>query len=152
MANMVEEVSIWEKARTVSTLVASIFIPLVVVAITQMYTRADAQRQREARYVELAIEILREKPRDETQAIRNWAIEIMNNYSPVKLPARVLEELKVEPIHIQSALDGNMKSSAKLLEDIEKTLKEWERLVRASENLKERLREEAKPPIKQTGQ
>ena len=137
MANMAEEVSTWEKARTVATLVASVIIPLVVVAVTQMYTRADAQRQREARYVELAIEILRENPRDETQAIRNWAIEVMGAYSPVKLPATALEELKVEPIRIQAALDGNLKSSTELMEEVEKTLKEWER-----------LREDTKPPTK----
>jgi hypothetical protein len=143
MASKAEDLSFWEKMRTVTTLLASLVIPLVVVAITQLYTRAEGQRQREARYVELAIEILRDNPREETQAIRNWAIEIVGAYSPITLPVPALEELKLEPIRIRAALDGNTKSSGELMTEVEQLMNNWSDLNKKLDDEMKKLHDEA---------
>ena len=69
---MSAETSIWEKLRSVAMLLASVIVPLAVVVVTQIYTHGEAERTREARYVELAIEILREKPDEESQAMSDY--------------------------------------------------------------------------------
>lgn len=125
---MNEKNQFWNIVRTVTTLIASLLIPLVVVLITQLYTGAEAKREREARYVELAIEILRGKPQEETTAIRAWAIEIVSRYSPVKFPQDALAELKVAPIQIRGALDGNLKSSGEIMGEVDALMQKWKDL------------------------
>lgn len=125
--HMAQSVSPWEKARTIATLLASVLIPVAVVVITQSYTAAEAARQREAKYLELAIAILREKPREESEAIRTWAIEILGRYSPVPVPQAALDQLRLVPI--RDALDGTAKSSADLAKEVEDLTRRWRSII-----------------------
>jgi len=71
--------------QVIGALVASIAIPLVIALIGHWYTDALKERELRIRYVELAISILNHEPKDHTREIRNWAIEIVNEHSSVKM-------------------------------------------------------------------
>lgn len=84
---------IWDKITAASALIASVFIPIVLAVIGNSYSSAIKQSENSVKYTELAISILKEKPIDETQHIRDWAIEVVNQYSGVPMSAKVKEQL-----------------------------------------------------------
>lgn len=53
-----------------------------------------------ARYVELAIGVLRESPSNKSQTpnIRAWAVKVIEELSPIKLSPDAQEELKKQPL------------------------------------------------------
>jgi hypothetical protein len=84
----------WEKAKTMGGLFATILIPLAVVFVGQEYARATKEREIGAKYVELAIGILRSPPKDEHFDVRAWAVEVVDRHSGVKLSDAQKEYLK----------------------------------------------------------
>ena len=92
--------SSWEKARVISSLIASVLIPVVIAIIGHAYTGALKQNEIGVRYVELAVGILAEQPKPDSQhlAVRKWAIEIINFYSAVPLSGSAIEELQENQI------------------------------------------------------
>jgi hypothetical protein len=85
----------WEKARVASVIVATLAIPLVVAYIGSSLSRAQKQDEISARYVELAVDILRSQPSKDTRALRSWAILVVNHFSQVPLSKEVQEELQL---------------------------------------------------------
>jgi len=83
----------WEKLRIGGNLTAGILIPLVLIVITNIYASAAKERDLSARYIELAIGILRDEPKPESEQIRNWAVDVINRYSEVKLDSTVRKQL-----------------------------------------------------------
>jgi hypothetical protein len=73
--------------------VSVLAMPVVTVVVGLGVTKAIADREVNARYVELAISILRDQPNKETTAIRQWAVEIVNKYAAVKLTPEARSEL-----------------------------------------------------------
>jgi hypothetical protein len=84
-----------ETIKAISSVAAAIIIPLVVAFVGHGYSRAIKERELQGRFVELAVEILRAEPTEdvETQKLRSWATEIINNYSGVPLPEDTREAL-----------------------------------------------------------
>jgi hypothetical protein len=95
MEHAPETTTTWEKTRTLGTLLASILIP----------------------------SCCREKPQEESEAIRAWAIEILRRYSPVEVPQGALDQLKLVPP------DGNTKSSRGLMGEVSDLTRKSERLT-----------------------
>jgi hypothetical protein len=102
---------IWEKARVASVIVATLAIPIAVAYIGSSLSRAQKQDEISARYVELAIEILRSKPSADTRALRSWAILVVNHFSQVPLSKEVQDELQLrayaeEVQRVRSLVEG----------------------------------------------
>jgi len=76
----------WVKA--LSTAAATILIPVAIAFVGNSFSQATKEREIEASFVELSIEILREPPSGDSEnpsAIRSWAIDVINEYSGVAI-------------------------------------------------------------------
>jgi hypothetical protein len=84
---------IWDKIPALSALLASMLVPIVLAVIGNAYTNALKQSENKVKYTELAISILRDKPTQETQDVRAWAIDVINQYSGVPMSAKAKNQL-----------------------------------------------------------
>ena len=84
---------IWDKITALSVLIASVLVPIVLAIVGQAYTSAMKQSENRVKYTELAISILKDKPIPETQDVRAWAIDVVNQYSGVPMSSQVREQL-----------------------------------------------------------
>ena len=62
------------------------------------------QQEIRVEYVQIAISILSEEPTDELQPLRAWAVDVLQEYSPVPIDSLALELLKNEPFPARRAL------------------------------------------------
>ncbi len=83
----------WEKLKIVSTLLATVLIPIVIAAMTQWYTSALKDNEIGVKYVEIALGILRTPPDPQTKNLRTWAIAVVNQHSRVPLSGEAQMEL-----------------------------------------------------------
>lgn len=81
-------------AKELSLIVSAIAIPIVVAKIGGDVNSALKESENRIRYVELAINQLRSPPSPETAALRDWAVELLDAQSPVKLSEEVKAQLK----------------------------------------------------------
>jgi len=88
----------WEKLNLISTIIASVFIPLAVVLIGNWYSTAVKESQIQVRYVELAVDILKENPSENKSNMRGWAVNLVNNYSEIRIDDETREELLKAPL------------------------------------------------------
>jgi len=70
-----KSVSAWEKAKILSVIVDSVFIPLAVALSGNWHAKSLKEKDTQARYIELAIGILMKEPTPENEQIRKWAID-----------------------------------------------------------------------------
>ena len=133
----------WEKAKIVGTLIASIAIPISVTLIGYWHTSDFKEKEFGLHYIELAVQILKDKPQNHNENIRSWAIDIINAYSTVKLSDDTKSEL-LDYIIISDSLDGNIKSSAQLMEEVSSLKKQWKQKNKAVDNLMEEMHHMAK--------
>jgi hypothetical protein len=89
---------VWEKLRVSATVISAVLIPVVVAIIGYYVNTAIKGDELSLKYVELAVSVLQDTPRDETENLRNWAIDIINNYSDVRLSEDAKLELRRTPI------------------------------------------------------
>jgi len=75
----------WEKAKIISTIVSAVVIPLVLIWIGNGFTSSLKERELQGKFVELAVQILREEPSKQAGGLREWATQVMNKYSGVPL-------------------------------------------------------------------
>jgi hypothetical protein len=73
--------------RFVQIGVAPLLSAILAALIASSYAKAAADRTGEVKLVELAVGLLREPPRSETEGVREWAIRVLNKYSGVPLAA-----------------------------------------------------------------
>lgn len=82
--------------------IAAVLVPIIVAWLGYSYTSAISNRETAVRFVELAIDILQENPVEgEREPLREWAIEVVNQNSVVKLS----EEAKTILIEKRALLD-----------------------------------------------
>jgi len=74
-----------ETFKAISIILASVLIPAVLALIGHYVTKAIKEREIQGRFVELALDILRQHPDTERQNIRKWAVDIVNKYSGVPM-------------------------------------------------------------------
>lgn len=84
----------WEKFKVITTSLSVIIIPVVLGYIGNIYTQATKEKEIQARFVELSINILTQKPTDENRNLRQWATNVIDYYSGVKLSDTVRSELR----------------------------------------------------------
>lgn len=69
------------KAKILSSIFAKLVIPLLLGFFAYQYTRAIKEKDRQLRFVELAIEILSQKGDPADSSLRKWAVKTLNAYS-----------------------------------------------------------------------
>jgi hypothetical protein len=84
---------VWDKISSLSALLASVLVPVVLALVGNAYTNALKESENRAKYTELAINILKDKPTQETNDVRAWAIDVINQYSGVPMSAQVKSQL-----------------------------------------------------------
>ena len=112
ISDMASNPNSYEKIRVLGNLAATILIPLVIALVANWYTSAIKDRELSAKYITLAIGILREEPKKGSEEIRKWAIDTVNMYSKVKISKTLKEKLLIEPINI--TVDVNVKVDKEL--------------------------------------
>lgn len=93
-----------EFMRLLTTVLASIAIPLVVFFVGENIKGSVKNKELEAKYVEISVEILKEAPRQETESLRSWAIENINKYAEIKLSEEAKKELTEEALPASSVI------------------------------------------------
>ncbi len=89
-----EKKDCWDKFKILG-------IALVAPAVAfsgHWYSQAIKEQEVRAKYVELAVDILKQEALAEKEPIRTWAIDVVNEYSKVKLPESAKIELETTPI------------------------------------------------------
>ena len=93
----------WQKAKILSMLLASVLVPVAIATVGHFINSAIKKNELELKYIEMAIEILRDRPNDNNTNIREWAINIVNEYAEVKLSPEARNELKEKRIAIMES-------------------------------------------------
>lgn len=112
---MAHETSSSERLKVVSTLLATVFIPVVLGLVGHWYTAALKDREIQSRYIELAINILNEEPSDQNKKVRSWAARIIDKYSEIKIGEAE------EEILMHRLTSERIETVAKLIESVGKT-------------------------------
>ncbi|CAN7455523.1 hypothetical protein LJR232_002897 [Aquipseudomonas alcaligenes] len=91
-----ESINNWQKLDYISKAIAAVFIPIALAFLANEVASANKQREAEVKFVELAVAILTEDPRDNAdpeadQKIRGWAVKILNAYSGVPMSEAAAE-------------------------------------------------------------
>ena len=68
-------------------------IPVIVAYIGYTYTQTIKEREIQGRFVELAVDILRDEPKTENKALRLWGTQIINKYSGIQLTKELKDDL-----------------------------------------------------------
>lgn len=90
----------WDKLQVIAIVLASLFVPLAVAFVGHTYTSAMKESENRLKYVELAVSILRAEPAPENAALRDWAVEVINNQSVVPLSAQAQAQLKQHRVEL----------------------------------------------------
>jgi hypothetical protein len=96
-------VDIWEKAKAASSIVAAVFLPIVLLVVGNNYSGAIKERELQGRFVELAVDILKQPPTPDTRNLRDWATEVVSRYSGVELSPATRKDL-IENTPLPSSL------------------------------------------------
>lgn len=88
----------WDKWHVVSNSIAVLLVPLLVGYFGYEINSAVKDKEISQKYVELSIGILKGDPDKESPALREWALNVINSNSPVKLDPKVREELRHKPL------------------------------------------------------
>lgn len=92
----------WEKLKAISSMVAAVVIPLAVAWVGNGFSTALKEREIQGKFVELAVQILREEPSKQAAGLRDWATEVLNKYSGVPFSAETKKAL-IESTPLPSA-------------------------------------------------
>jgi hypothetical protein len=163
---MKEDKNTWEKSKSLSAIIASIFIPLAVVLIGNWYSSALKESEIQVKYVELAVDILKENPSEKKTNLRSWAVDLVNNYSEIKIDEQAREELlnfsllkEIDDFIIEKYapyIIGHVIETPNTLEDLKKTINSGDNeaikqmfsdFVIAAYNQIEQKKKELKGPI-----
>ncbi|RLC53305.1 MAG: hypothetical protein DRH89_10730 [Candidatus Cloacimonadota bacterium] len=86
----------WDKIKIVFT----ILTPIAIIFSGYFINVTLQENEIKVKYVEIAVRILSSKPTEETSALRNWAIDLLNENSNVKLDSLAIDELLKTPIYL----------------------------------------------------
>jgi predicted chitinase len=89
----INQVDVWERAKIISSIASAVVIPLVLLWVGDGFTSAIKERELQGKFVELAVQILREEPSKQDTGLREWATEVLNNYSGLPFSAKTQKEL-----------------------------------------------------------
>jgi hypothetical protein len=73
--------------KDVAVITGAIGTPVVVAIIGVIVQRSVARAGLQKDYVQLALEILREEPPKTSKEMRQWAVDVLERFSPVAISA-----------------------------------------------------------------
>ena len=88
----------FQGAKDLALIFSAIAVPVVVAMIGGNVNSTMKESENRIRYVELAINQLRSPPSPETAALRDWAVELLDAQSPVKLSEEAKVQLKFKAL------------------------------------------------------
>lgn len=88
---------------------AAVAVPIAAAWISNTYSETSKDREIRARYVELAISILREQPSKENSPLRNWAVSVVNEYTTIPFSEAVKDELLTTAIPASPPIDFELR-------------------------------------------
>ncbi len=94
----------WDKAK----IIADILKIVVILYIGSLVNISLKSREIGLNYVQLATGILQNEPNEESKHLRNWAIDVINEYSKVRLNKKARNELQDTRLIIVPPYDGLM--------------------------------------------
>ncbi len=83
----------WGKFEILGKVVGVILIPITISYFGYQYNKSLQQNEIKLKYIEIATNILRDKPNEETKEIRSWAIDVVSKYSLVAFEKSAIKEL-----------------------------------------------------------
>lgn len=86
----------WEKLKIVGSLIATLGIPLALALVANSFSKDQKELEIGVKYVELATQILREEPTQESRGLRSWAVSVIDHYSRVPLSDAAKNELEFQ--------------------------------------------------------
>jgi WD40 repeat protein len=109
-----ESPTTWDTLERVAKVTSIVAIPIVLAAIGWVIQNQLAERSLNRDYVQLAVSILKEPDTSKINpALRDWAVDLLNDNSPTKFSADVVKQLKsgevTLPANIGAMLRGALK-------------------------------------------
>jgi hypothetical protein len=80
--------------EVLAKILASIAIPIVLAISGYIIDSTIKEKELGLKYVEVAVGILKSKPNSETNALREWAISIIQRHSSIPLSTEAIKELE----------------------------------------------------------
>lgn len=108
---------VWEILQSLAPIIASIAVPLAIAWVGGAYNATIKDSENRVRYIELAIAQLRSPPTPETAALREWATELLDSQSPVKLSSAAKAQLKSSalPLVVSASAPGAVLTGTSML-------------------------------------
>jgi hypothetical protein len=118
MTSDAKTAAIHEWMRTIAILLT----PVLVAVIGARIASSSAQRQIDVHLIEIATEILQKEPAKSDRALRGWAVEVIDQYSEVKLTPK-LKDLLVDSLRlsIRAEFDSALRA------DMDSAMRRWMR-------------------------
>lgn len=70
-----------------------IAIPIILALLGNQHTNSENEIKQRAEYVKMGLSILQAKPTGDNKSLRKWAVDIINNYSKIKMEPEVESDL-----------------------------------------------------------
>ncbi|MDP8201991.1 MAG: hypothetical protein P9M11_07605 [Candidatus Tenebribacter burtonii] len=95
----------WDKLKIFISIISSILIPILI-AVYGSSINATLQKNEIAvrnveisvKYIDIATDILSDKPTEDNIVLRYWAIEILKEYSPIVITPEIEQQMKENSI------------------------------------------------------
>jgi hypothetical protein len=84
----------WDKFSIIANFLALLIVPMVVGYYGSLINTTLKEKEIKVKYIEIAVDILSEKPSSDSKALRNWAINMLVRYSPLDIKDEAITELK----------------------------------------------------------
>ena len=88
------EKTVLDKGLIWAQIISLIAIPIVIAYIGNNFNDSQKDKEIKSKYVELAIDILKNKPDEKNKNLRSWALDIVNKYSGVKMDTLTQADLR----------------------------------------------------------
>lgn len=89
-----------EIVKSLATIFAAIAVPVVIAVVGGEYNKSVKESENRIRYVELAVAQLRAPPAPETPALRDWAVDLLDSQTPIKLSQAAKAQLKSNALQV----------------------------------------------------
>lgn len=87
-----------ERWKEVSQILSAIAIPIVLAVVGWFVQKALSEAGLKKDYVQMALAVLKDPPTKDNAELRQWAIAVLDENSPVPIPAKLKGQLAVTPI------------------------------------------------------
>ncbi|RLB72341.1 MAG: hypothetical protein DRH06_11545 [Deltaproteobacteria bacterium] len=88
----------WDKSLIFFQIAGILVIPAVIAYFGWKVDSTLQKNDIKIKYIEIAVEILKDPPKEETKALRLWAVDVLSEYPTIKFTSEALIELKKSPL------------------------------------------------------